>query len=57
MGTKHKGYLYTKGEDYFEFCPYPNCRLDKYEVTVLPSFDMAVAEYFAKYKKNAHEEE
>lgn len=27
VGKKQQGFLYSKGEDYFEFSPYSNCKL------------------------------
>lgn len=57
IGKKQAGYLYQKGEDYFEFSPYSNCKLDKWTCIKQESFGLAVAEYFSKYKHSAHEEE
>jgi hypothetical protein len=57
IGAKQKGYLYSKGEDYFEFSAFPNCKYEQFETKEMESFDAAVQEYFLKYKKTAHQEE
>lgn len=57
INKKQNGYLYSKGEEYFEFSPFSNCKLDKWPCAKQESFGLAVAEYFLKYKHSAHEEE
>lgn len=33
VGKKQRGYMYSKGEDLFEFSPYSNCKLSKWPLT------------------------
>jgi hypothetical protein len=43
IGKKQAGYLYSKGEEYFEFSPFSNCKLDKWPCVKQDSFGLAVA--------------
>jgi hypothetical protein len=43
IGKKQAGYLYSKGEEYFEFSPFSNCKLDKWPCTKQDSFGLAIA--------------